>query len=116
VLRAPRTRGLTHRRMPCTRSQGTATASRWIIDDAQFARADAVPAVLRERAPVVGGWVRRVGEGEVFGAVLDVFGLRGGAGCVCDVTVCAAEALLTLVASPHPRFRVGACWRMTAGR
>jgi hypothetical protein len=61
------------------------------MDDTRFARADAVPAVLRERARarVDGGWVRRVREGEVLGAVLDVFGLGGGAGCVCDV--CAAE-------------------------
>jgi hypothetical protein len=29
----------------------------------------------------------RVGNGDVFGAVLDVFGLGGGAGCVCAVCV-----------------------------
>ena len=72
---------------------------RW-IDDARFARADAVPAVLRERARtrVDGGWVRRVGEGEVLGALLDEFGFGGGAGCVCDV--CAAEVLT--LAAPVP--------------
>jgi len=51
------------------------------------ARGDAVPAFLREceRARVDDGWVRGVGDGEVLGAVLVVFGLGGGAGRVFEV-------------------------------
>ena len=64
----------------------------------RLARADIVPTVLRERprARVDGGWVRRLGEGDVPGALLDVFGLGSGAGRVC--AVCAAEALVCMLA------------------
>jgi len=53
----------------------------------RHARGDAVPALLRERARarVDRGWVRGVGDGNVLGAVLVVFGLSGGAGCVFTV-------------------------------
>ncbi len=40
-----------------------------------------------------GGWVWGVGQGNIFGAFLVVFGLGGGKGCVCLVCATKEEAL-----------------------
>ena len=56
---------------------------------ARRARADAISALLceRARACVDGSGIRRVGHGDVLGALLDVLGLGSCAGCVCAVCV-----------------------------
>jgi len=80
ATRAPRVCGLVARRQLLLPAP-LARASACRMDRHRSTRSGRhVPPLLRERARarVDGGWVRRVGDGDVLGAVLVLFGLGGG--------------------------------------